>query len=128
MAALERMDTSPSPSFTPNFTRTSSLLTPRTARKPLLRRPAPTSSTKNKNALREEFNARNKAAITVSQTCRFLQLLDYPVPVAAAALPFLSDWSNFRGLVVPLLASVNLGAPALRLETLARWGHSTILY
>ena len=117
MAALERMDTSPSPSFTPTFTRTSSLLPPRSARKPLLRAPA---AGRSKTALREEFQARNKAAITVSQTCRFLQLLDYPVPVAAASLPFLSEWSNYRALVLPLLATVNPGAAALRLETLAR--------
>ena len=44
----------------------------------------------------------------------------FQMPVAAASLPFLSEWSNYRALVLPLLATVNPGAAALRLETLAR--------
>ena len=61
-----------------------------------------------------------KHLVTVAQTCRFLGLRDYPVPIDKAALPHLANWTNFRRFFLPLVASVNPSACRLRLETLAR--------
>lgn len=61
-----------------------------------------------------------KHLVTVAQTCRFLGLRDYPVPIDKAALTHLASWTNFRRFFLPLVASVNPSACRLRLETLAR--------
>ena len=66
----------------------------------------------------------NKTEITVSQTCRFLELNDYPLAVANHSTEFLADFDKFSRFFMPLVASVNPGRSKLRVETLvmAKWG------
>ena len=65
----------------------------------------------------------NKTEITVSQTCRFLELNDYPLAVANHSTEFLADFDKFSRFFMPLVASVNPGRSKLRVETLvmAKW-------
>ena len=62
----------------------------------------------------------NKQQITVSQTCRFLELNDYPLAFANHSSEFLADFSAFSRFYLPLVASVNPGRSRLRVETLVR--------
>ena len=100
LAREEKMDISSPPS---------SSLTTRSRRKPLVRKPTFDPRTVNKSSL-------FKPQITLAQTCRFLELSDYPLAVREKDRAFLSDEANF----LPLAASVNPGASLLRLKTLAR--------
>ena len=65
----------------------------------------------------------NKQQITVSQTCRFLELNDYPLAFANHTREFLADFDAFSRFYLPLVASVNPGKSRLRVETLvmAKW-------
>ena len=61
--------------------------------------------------------------VTVGHACKFLGLVDYPVPLPSNLdnLPrFLSSLANFEAFYLPLLASVNPGRGILRLRTLAK--------
>ena len=62
----------------------------------------------------------NKQQITVSQTCRFLELNDYPLAFANHSSEFLADFSAFSRFYLPLVASVNPRRSRLRAETLVR--------
>ena len=101
--AREKMDITPP----------SSSLTSRSRRKPLVRKPAFDPRAVNKSSL-------FKTQITVAQTCRFLELNDYPMAVREQDRAFLSDEANFSTFFLPLAASVNPGASLLRLKTLAK--------
>ena len=61
-----------------------------------------------------------KQQITVSQTCRFLELNDYPLAFANHTSDFLADFATFSRFYLPLVASVNPGRSRLRVETLVR--------
>ena len=63
--------------------------------------------------------------VTVGHACKFLNLVDYPVPLPLEFdkqnLPsYLSTLANFEAFYLPLLASVNPGRGLLRLRTLAK--------
>ena len=62
----------------------------------------------------------NKQQITVSQTCRFLELNDYPLAFGNHSSEFLADFDAFSRFYLPLVASVNPGRSRLRVETLVR--------
>ena len=51
----------------------------------------------------------------MAQTCRFLQLNDYPLAVGAHNRSFFSDQDKFDRFYLPLAAGVNPGAGLLRL-------------
>ena len=70
--------------------------------------------------------------VTVANACRFLNLVDYPVPVPVdldtQLLPsFLSTLENFEKFFLPLLATVNPGRGMLPLKTLAKAKRRQIL-
>ena len=65
--------------------------------------------------------------VTVGNTCKFLGLVDYPVPLPGLLVAnhnnrpsFLSSLDKFEEFYLPLLASVNPGRGMLRLRTLAK--------
>ena len=65
--------------------------------------------------------------VTVGNTCKFLGLVDYPVPLPGLLVDnhnnrpsFLSSLDKFEAFYLPLLASVNPGRGMLRLRTLAK--------
>ena len=65
--------------------------------------------------------------VTVGNTCKFLGLVDYPVPLPGPLLDnhhnlpsFFSSLAKFEEFYLPLLASVNPGRGMLRLRTLAK--------
>ena len=65
--------------------------------------------------------------VTVGNTCKFLGLVDYPVPMPGPLVEnhndrpsFLSSLDKFEAFYLPLLASVNPGRGMLRLRTLAK--------
>ena len=62
----------------------------------------------------------NKQEITVAQTCRFLELNDYPLAFANHSSEFLANFDAFSGFYLPLVASVNPGKSRLRVKTLVR--------
>ena len=56
----------------------------------------------------------------MSQTCRFLELNDYPLAFANHSSEFLANFDAFSSFYLPLVASVNPGRSRLRVETLVR--------
>jgi hypothetical protein len=68
-------------------------------------------------------NIAGKNQITVSMACRYLELKDYPVPVNENNRQFFENLSNFEQYYLPLVASVNKGADAWKIQTLvkAKW-------
>ena len=62
----------------------------------------------------------NKQLITVAQTCRFLELNDYPLAFDNHSSEFLADFDTFSHFYLPLVASVNPGRSKLRVKTLVR--------
>ena len=60
----------------------------------------------------------NKQQITVSQTCRYLELNDYPVSIANHSSEFFADFATFSHFYLPLVASVNPERSRFALETL----------
>ena len=56
--------------------------------------------------------------VTVSNTCKFLGLLDYPLPQVDDHN--LSSLASFEAFYLPMLASINPGRGMLRLRTLAK--------
>ena len=70
--------------------------------------------------------------VTVANACRFLNLVDYPVPVPVDLDPhhlpsFLSTLESFEEFFLPLLATVNPGRGMLPLKTLAKAKRRQIL-
>jgi len=68
-------------------------------------------------------NYSSKHYITVSMACKYLGLKDYPVPVNEFNKQIFENLSNFENYFLPLVASVNLGANPLSIQTLvkAKW-------
>ena len=70
--------------------------------------------------------------VTVANACRFLNLVDYPVPVPVDLDPhhlprFLSTLESFEEFFLPMLATVNPGRGMLQLKTLAKAKRRQIL-
>eukprot|EP00092_Neocalanus_flemingeri_P023802 GFUD01025827.1.p1 GENE.GFUD01025827.1~~GFUD01025827.1.p1 ORF type:complete len:539 (-),score=94.86 GFUD01025827.1:142-1758(-) len=88
--------------------------------------PPPTKSRTRKPMKRKEPydpSIPGKNQITVSQTCKYMGLKDYPVPINENNRHFFKNRSNFEDYYTPLVASVNLGGNPLSIQTLvkAKW-------
>eukprot|EP00092_Neocalanus_flemingeri_P036191 GFUD01039407.1.p1 GENE.GFUD01039407.1~~GFUD01039407.1.p1 ORF type:complete len:564 (+),score=104.47 GFUD01039407.1:133-1824(+) len=88
--------------------------------------PPPTKSRTRKPMKRKEPydpSIPGKNQITVSQTCKYMGLKDYPVPINENNKHFFKNRANFEDYYTPLVASVNLGGNPLSIQTLvkAKW-------
>ena len=86
----------------------------------------PTQPRKRKPIKKKEPYNSNKPAknqISVTMACKFLGLKDYPIPINENNRNFFTNRSNFEDYYLPLVASVNMGANPLSIQTLvkAKW-------
>ena len=86
----------------------------------LVRQERKSTSNLNPSQKKKRPPGSNKQLITVAQTCRFLELNDYPLAFDNHSSEFLADFDAFSHFYLPLVASVNPGRSKLRVRTLVR--------
>ena len=61
-----------------------------------------------------------KFKVTVNHTCRFFNMVDYPLLVTDQMKETMKDFSSFKTFYSPLLASVNPVSDPLKIKTFCR--------